>query len=408
VAAIGRKPEVSAAGQERSGSKMGSLLPARPTHSVATAAAVPIDQAPKATPPESGWESLIVVEETESLAEPPLASSKSGRELGWLWPWAVAVVVACAFVAVWFGVDPRIKSQIATVSSSATVGETVAGNVPTASKGATKTQALKQHGLADAPNPPAPAVGPPRSSNRTDPIAEAGSRNTPSRTAKATQDPESVESGHGSNKKFTDERDLLGIRGITILPAITRLADPKAVQPLEGFWPSLAPDNLEEWQIADPGHITMNEDGVSVEAGPRGNILITRDGSYKKCTLSITLAARQGTDAFLVLRARRGAQGWQAITARVYEEQGKVRAGHQSIDFQMTETGNGRKEFAPDKFFVMKFQVNDKSDARVTVMKETTSSTNHDGDPVERVDGAVGLFVKSGRIVIKTMDVQDN
>ena len=89
------------------------------------------------------------------------------------------------------------------------------------------------------------------------------------------------------------------------------------------------------------------------------------------------------------------------------EAQGKVHAGHQSIDFQTSETGLGRKQLTPDKTFVITFHVGDGNVTHVTIRREKTSLASHAGPaPVEDA-GAVGLFVKSGTVIIKAIDVQD-
>ena len=152
----------------------------------------------------------------------------------------------------------------------------------------------------------------------------------------------------------------------------------------------------------------MRADGISLDAGPQGNFLLTADETFRKGTLSIVLSVKKETEAFLALRARRGPRFWRAITSRVNEEHGKIVAGHQSIDFQTLETGSGKKQFAPDKSFVMKIYLDDTNVARVTVKGEKTSTVKHDGPPRVEEAGAVGVFVKSGTVVIKHLEVRED
>ena len=94
----------------------------------------------------------------------------------------------------------------------------------------------------------------------------------------------------------------MDIREITVFPGNKPLPDPNAVRPAGSFWPSLSPQDLENWRIGDPGHVTMNEKGLYLESGPNGNLLLTREEGYRKCVLTLTLSVKEGTEAFLALR----------------------------------------------------------------------------------------------------------
>jgi hypothetical protein len=198
-----------------------------------------------------------------------------------------------------------------------------------------------------------------------------------------------------------DLRQLLPIVG-TFRPA-----NPGAEPPRMGFWPMARPDDMTAWQVGDPDRIGMDRDGVSLSAGPGGNLLLTKRESYRRCTLSMTVSAKKGTEAFLALRAHRGPDGWTAITARVYDDEGRIRAGYQSTDFQPSERGTRPETVAIDKSFRIKFQIDGQDVAGLIVNQTTTSSITYAKTPAADYRGAVGVFVKSGTLVIHAMDVQE-
>ena len=142
--------------------------------------------------------------------------------------------------------------------------------------------------------------GPPLASARS---GDHGATSHHPRLERATKPAHLLEPGIARRDKPSEPVDF---RHLLATPNLKRLPDPQAVPPREGFWPSLAPENLENWQFADPAHVRINQEGVYLEAGPHGNFLLTSDATYRKCTLKITLAVRAGTEAFLALLARAG------------------------------------------------------------------------------------------------------
>jgi hypothetical protein len=163
---------------------------------------------------------------------------------------------------------------------------------------------------------------------------------------------------------------------------------------------------MRAWRVGDPQRIAMNRRGVFLSAGPGGNLLLTRRDDYRKCELSITLSATRGTEAFLAVRAHRGPDGWRGITARVFDEGGRIRAGHQSVDFRLPDQGRAIETADPEKPLRMRFRIDDKGVSRLDIRKETSSIDNA-STPAGRYAGAVGVFVKSGTVIIHDMDVRD-
>jgi hypothetical protein len=177
--------------------------------------------------------------------------------------------------------------------------------------------------------------------------------------------------------------------------------------PTTAFWPIAKPDDMSAWQVGDPGRLEMDRDGVTLSAGPAGNLLLTRKAFRRRCSLKLTLSAAKGTEAFLALRAHRGPDGWKAVTARVYDEGGRIHAGYHGADFQVAGRGAPRESFEPGKAFVVRFQVDDRDVATLRVASQSATSIAHARTAVAAYEGGAGVFVKAGTLVIHTMDVQD-
>jgi hypothetical protein len=197
------------------------------------------------------------------------------------------------------------------------------------------------------------------------------------------------------------------IRQLRAIAGPFRPANPGAAQPRVGFWPIARPDDMTAWQVGDPDRIEMDRDGVSLSAGPGGNLLLTRKESFRRCKLSLTLSVQKGTEAFLALLAHRGPDGWRAITARVYDEGGRIRAGHQSTDFQLPDQGTRLETVPLGKSFRITFEINGQHMARLVSNSKETSTMAYAKAPAGNYQGAVGVFVKSGTVVIHAMDVQE-
>ena len=76
------------------------------------------------------------------------------------------------------------------------------------------------------------------------------------------------------------------------------------------FWPELSAGNSQAWLVGDPHAIKLTGKGLSLEKGSAGNVLLTRKSDYRKCSMSITLAALENAEAYLALRAP--GTGWMA------------------------------------------------------------------------------------------------
>jgi len=203
------------------------------------------------------------------------------------------------------------------------------------------------------------------------------------------------------------------VRQIRILPRNLQL-DPNERLPSEGSWPILSPGNTEGWRVADPDAIKIQDGYIVLSSGINGNLLITRRANYKKCSITARLVASQGTEAFLALRVVRGPDGWGGVTSRVSADATDVRAGLQSLDFQLPEQGKvpqgnmvrlGR--LATDKPISIRFEIDDRNASRVLINGIPMSSIAHNGPrPTDEIEGAVGLFVKSGTLKLAMIRVE--
>ena len=178
-------------------------------------------------------------------------------------------------------------------------------------------------------------------------------------------------------------------------------------QKAEPFWPPLAPDDIKEWRVSDPDSIEMDETGVFVSAGPNGNFLLTRRANYRGCSLTLDVSATKGTEAFLALRAHRGPDGWRAITSRVIDEGGRIHAGGQSADFRVPERGKILMDLVPARRFHVVFQIDRAGAARLVVKQKDTSRNSYADLPAGESAGAVGVFVRSGTLIVHGLDVEE-
>jgi hypothetical protein len=201
------------------------------------------------------------------------------------------------------------------------------------------------------------------------------------------------------SKKLAQE-----IRSVPTRPGVLKLE----MGPPDGFSPNLTPDDTEGWRAGDPAHISMTGRGLTVKAGTSGgNYFLTRRTDYKKCTLRVVLSATEGTEAYLVLRAAEGPDGWRGITSRIVDEGGKIRAGWQSMDFATPERGGDPKaDFKPGADFTVRFSIDETNKATV-LSQLKTSTVAHDGPRHLDPSGAAGLFVRKGSVTVKSLRVDE-
>jgi hypothetical protein len=190
-------------------------------------------------------------------------------------------------------------------------------------------------------------------------------------------------------------------------PAPERLPDGNAELPAEGFWPSLAPNQLKNWRIADFDQINMNKKDVTLKQGTGGNLLVTVNEEYDKCELFLRIALSKGSEVFLALRAKEGPQGWLGVTTRLYEEGGNIHAEQLSLNFEKASELKMAKPPNPDTPIPISFSIDAKGVARLAIAEQETFSATYKAPPNGLREGAVGVFVKGGSVSISHLDVRD-
>ena len=191
-----------------------------------------------------------------------------------------------------------------------------------------------------------------------------------------------------------------GIRAVPTRPGVLKVA---AALP-GSSWPALLPGDVHGWRAGDPSLVATDAKGLHLEAGSDGNFLITRDPDYKKCSITVDLSVTEGTEAYLVLRASEGPEGWRGVTSRIVDEGGKIHAGLQSVDFALPERGEGRVAFAARENVHLQFSIDAKNRAEVVVKGKVLSSVVHGGPGrADDMVGAVGLFVRKGSLTIRSL-----
>jgi serine/threonine protein kinase len=352
---------------------------------------------------------MIDLGQEDGLSEERAALIRRGsRSLAWLWPSVAGGAFLLGLVLAWkLGFDPGRKG---------------ADGVPPEPIAATRLQD-NDRGTATKPSNAAPLARdepapPPAQESRPDRGSIAASPAVPNAATPAvvTEPKISKRSSNAAPRASGGDRPIdakiavvlrpRDIRQLQVRPEVERIRNPDGMLPQGGIWPTLTADNLTAWQVSDPDHIEINHKGVFLSAGPNGNLLVTKRETYKSCTLTLTLAATKGTEAFLSLRAHRDPDGWHALTARVTDEGGKIRVDHPSLDLEPSENGTRLQDLAPEKPFFIKFEIKDENVARVRIKREVWPM-DCSKPPASEYTGAVGLFVKSGTLIIFAMNVQE-
>jgi serine/threonine protein kinase len=198
----------------------------------------------------------------------------------------------------------------------------------------------------------------------------------------------------------------LDFRRLALHPGEFRLVAPDGSAP-GPFIPELGPANTDGWQVGDPAAIKMTPKELMLWSRPGGNLLLTRKDNFKKCSISAALAVNDGTEAYLVMRARQGADGWHAVTSRIIGQGGKVRAGAVSMDFQKSENAANTVEKPTGKAFRMNFVMNERGAAHITVNGVETSVINCDPPSPDEPTGAAGIFIKTGKILVESLMIRE-
>jgi hypothetical protein len=174
------------------------------------------------------------------------------------------------------------------------------------------------------------------------------------------------------------------------------------IAPLGEFSPQLTSIEYSDWLIRDPKAIAITREGVTL--GP-GNFLVTKRDDYRHAHVTVEVAGEPGTVAFVAQRVTAGPKGWLAATSMIVDADGRIRAGLEGRNFNDSEIGAHRLDFAYGEFFKIDHITNEDGNAFVRVNDQHTTGVGHGNAIPER--GAVGIFVKSGSVLIRSLVVTD-
>ena len=329
--------------------------------------------------------------------------------LRWLWPSSVACALVLGLGLIWmlgFGAQQNKRDVVASeplVSSEPTNDKRAAVNqprgearptrearaAPTAQQLLPDEVSAKAVPFARQPVTPPVPVEPEFPGPSSDRDVRIAARDGPIDTRKALL------------------KQPVDVRQISVRRGVERLPNPRGGPLRGGIWPPLTATNFQAWQVSDPDRIELDDERLLVSSGPNGNLLLTRRDDYKTCSLKLTLAATEGTEAFLALRAHQGPDGrWRAITVPIIDQEGQIQARQPSLDFGLSAAGKDPHGFPPGKSFWILVEIDNANRARVSLTKGKLTP-EYDHPPRSDYMGATGVFVKSGTLIIYHMDVRE-
>jgi serine/threonine protein kinase len=350
----------------------------------------------------SPWENLIEARDSEAFEDSVAVApgSKGGRPR-WFWP-AVAVAGSCALIALGVILGTRYGGGVETNRKS-TAGPLRVSPAP-------PKVATSEAPAGSEPSPrtvwPDVRQGPPRlltPAQETKP-AELAALDRPKVSLPAPSRPLALK--HADRELKSNLSKSLGFRLEAGPTSFHLTAEGKDRAP-GYFWPELSTENSEAWLVGDRSSIRMTGKGLVLEKGTSGNFLITRRNDFEKCSISVTLAVAEGAEIYLALRAHQERDIWHAVTSRITAQKGKVYAGSESYDFQAGETTKKLVEKPTDRPFLIRFLIDEQGVDQVFVGGQQTSSGTYATLPMRSYVGRVGIFVKSGKVLITELNVPD-
>jgi serine/threonine protein kinase len=180
--------------------------------------------------------------------------------------------------------------------------------------------------------------------------------------------------------------------------------------PLSRFAPRISKRDWSSWNVGDARHISLSEAGLTIEAGPNGNHLLTKRANYARSDLRIKLAGTPGTVAYLALRAKPNpkTKGWQAISVEISASGDGIGLWSISRDLKSPKVAPTKK-FSFNHMIDLEFNIDDDS-TRCNLLLDKRSlnfKSFADVPGVEFMDGAIGLFVEKGKVIIESMVIDE-
>ena len=106
----------------------------------------------------------------------------------------------------------------------------------------------------------------------------------------------------------------------------------------------------------------------------------------------------------MAIRANPGATEWRAITVRFHEEGGKLRVGAPCLDFGDETLDAKAVELALEKPAAFKFEIDEQNRVAFSGAGKIKFSRSYAGSEVAP-SGVSGIFVKSGKVFVCSLDV---
>jgi hypothetical protein len=376
----------------------------------ATTAATLIE-GPRAAHPGEVLELVDLGEATSRSAEKTAANPRGANGAPWLWPTVAGGALVLGLTLAWiFGLAPGPKGGYGEPPEPVGASRSNAedrGAVKTPSDAARSGRNESAPRTAPEKRPELAAVGPVAAAPDVPPppvVPKRNVRKTAPAITKTPRKPRRKEGPVVASKPAVEP--VLDFRHLPIHTGVVRLANAGGGPPPGGIWPTLTANDTGSWQFGDPKLIEFNGRALVMSAGPNGNLLLTKHDDSRSGSLVLNIAATKGTEAYLALRAHRGPEGeWRAITVRLKDEGGKIRVGYPSLDFHPPQDGTKSEGFALERPISVRFEIQRDNVARVGLRQEKWELACK-GPPASEYTGAIGLFVKSGTLLVSKMLVQ--
>ncbi len=180
--------------------------------------------------------------------------------------------------------------------------------------------------------------------------------------------------------------------------------------PLQRFSPRIARSDWSSWKVGDPRLISFSEAGLTIEAGPTGNHLLTARSNFARSDLRIRIAGTPGTVAYLAIRAKPDpkTKGWQAVSVEISASGDGIGVWGIARDLNGPRIAPTKK-FPFDHMIDLEFNIDDDSTKCNLLLDKRSLNFKSFSDVagVDFLEGAIGLFVEKGKVIIDSMIIDD-
>jgi len=169
--------------------------------------------------------------------------------------------------------------------------------------------------------------------------------------------------------------------------------------------------NGRNWSVSDPKMVEITKDQLRIAATSDGNLVLTGKSDYQSADIVAELAAETGTEAFVILNAKKIDGEWTGVTSRIHFENGKVIVGGLNTGFRPNK-GNQRK-FRAGEFFQLRLHIrpapkvsSNKAMAHNWIDGKNVLNRFYPWSETNR-SGSMGFMVTKGSLLIKELKVSD-